>query len=414
MTTATTHPSHPSSDLLDVSLHDVLRSLDGSPHAVAVTDSRRRLRFMNRRLEALTGRSREQCLGLPCAQVVRCRLCMHGCVAPASSEEPRHLETDILTRERRVLPVRLSLLPLVASGSGEAMRLEFFEEHDTPSDACARCARGFEGPGGGGRILGRSPRIEALLDVLPVLARGDAPLFFSGETGVGKDVFAEVAHSLSSRSREPFVRVNVSPMPELLLDVELFGAAPGGVPWAETEIPGALRRAGGGTVYLAELGDIPLPQQARLLRYLEEGVVLATGATSPLPARCRLFVATNADMETLVRQGRLREDLARRLDAFRVTLPPLREREGDVAYLAQRFLEKGAAALRRPVEGFSTQAMELLHKYPFPGNIRELKNIVEYAVMVCQGGLVQPEHLPPHLGLAMGSPADRDSGGRHA
>ncbi|AGW12454.1 sigma 54-interacting transcriptional regulator [Megalodesulfovibrio gigas] len=379
---------------------DFLDAFDGYPHGVVVMDACRRVLYLNRRMEELTGRSRATCLGLPCAQVVRTRLCMHGCTPPQTPGKLINVETDLLAAGRRLLPVRLTGMPLLPDSGAGPFRIEIVEEMASSGDECARCARGFRSPGGSARILGRSAQIEKLLEVLPALARSDAPLFFCGETGVGKDVFAEVAHALSLRSREPFVRVNVSPMPDTLLDVELFGAAEGGLPWVEHELPGAFRKAGGGTVYLAELGDLPLPHQARLLHMLEQGTVTPVGGKAPVSVSCRLLAATNADPELLIRQGRLRVDLAKRLDTFRIVIPPLREREGDVLYLAQRFLEHSAASLRRKIDGFSRDAQTALTQYVFPGNIRELKNIVEYAVMVCQGGQILAEHLPPHLALA--------------
>ncbi|MCA1943660.1 MAG: sigma 54-interacting transcriptional regulator [Desulfovibrio sp.] len=379
---------------------DFLGAFDDYPHGVVVMDAFRRVLYVNRRMEELTGRARAQCLGLPCAQVVRTRLCMHGCTPPQAPGRLINVETDLLAAGRRLLPVRLTGMPLTPDSGAGPFRIEIVEEMSSSGDECARCARGFRSPGGSARILGRSAQIEKLLEVLPALARSNAPLFFCGETGVGKDVFAEVAHALSPRSREPFVRVNVSPMPDTLLDVELFGAAEGGLPWVEQDLPGAFRKAGGGTVYLAELGDLPLPHQARLLHMLEQGTVTPVGGKAPVPVQCRLLAATNADPEALIRQGRLRVDLATRLDTFRIVIPPLREREGDVLYLAQRFLEHSAASLRRKIDGFSRDAQTALTHYVFPGNIRELKNIVEYAVMVCQGGQILTEHLPPHLALA--------------
>ncbi|GAB7081429.1 sigma-54-dependent Fis family transcriptional regulator [Megalodesulfovibrio paquesii] len=388
---------------------DFLGAFDGYPHGVVVMDASRRVLYMNRRMEELTGRSRQQCLGLPCAQVVRTRRCMHGCTPPESPGALINVETDLLAAGRRVLPVRLTGMPLAPVSGAGPFRIEIMEEIAANGDECARCARGFRSPGGSGRILGRSAQIEKLLEVLPSLARSDAPLFFCGETGVGKDVFAEVAHALSPRSREPFVRVNVSPMPDTLLDLELFGAVEGALPWVDKDLPGAFRKAGGGTVYLAELGDLPMPHQQRLLHMLEKGAITPVGGKTAVPVQCRLLAATNADPESLIRQGRLRVDLATRLDTFRIQIPPLREREGDVLYLAQRFLEHSANSLRRKIDGFALDAQTALTQYVFPGNIRELKNIVEYAVMVCQGGQIRAEHLPPHLAMAAGAgkPAGR-------
>ncbi|MEW5773248.1 MAG: sigma 54-interacting transcriptional regulator [Thermodesulfobacteriota bacterium] len=368
-----------------------LDALDRFPVGVLVLDKARRVRFMNRRLESMTGILRHEACGLPCGHVLRSAACVRRCPVAAGGDSPS-LDTDIVTRGRRKVPVRLSVVELDA-GLGQGFYMELIEDVSRLKEAEKRLAAPF----GAGSLLGRSREMERLLGLIPVLAQSDAPVLITGETGSGKDLVAEALHMASPRSREPFLRVNVSPMPEALIESELFGHKQGAFPWAEADKPGVFQSAGRGTVYLAEIGDLPPPQQAKLLKLLDHGLTFPVGAAEGVKAAARLMVATNRDPEELVRQGRLREDLLRRLGAMRLHLPALRERSGDVEYLLRHFLGTYAAALRKEVTGYAPKALRILLDYPWPGNVRELKNVVEYAVMVCSGQLVLPLHLPQHV-----------------
>ena len=386
-----------------------LDALDRLPVGVLIVDAARRIRFMNRRLESLTGYTRQEAGGLPCGHVLRTAACIRACPVAAGGNSPS-LDSDLLTRDRRRVPVRLSVVEMPA-GPGQGFHLELVEDISRLKEAEKRLAAPF----GPGVLLGRSREMERLLSLIPVLAQSDAPVLITGETGAGKDLVAEALHAASPRSREPFLRLNVSPMPEALIESELFGHKQGSYPWAEADKPGAFQAAGRGTVYLAEIGDLPPPQQAKLLGLLDQGVAVPVGAASGVKVSARLLVATNRDPEELVREGRLREDLLRRLGAMRLHLPALRERQGDVEFLLRHFLGTYAAALRKDVTGYAPKALRLLLDYPWPGNVRELKNVVEYAVMVCSGNLVLPLHLPQHVvrNLAEGdAPRAAKPGGR--
>jgi len=376
-----------------------LDALDRFPVGVLILDKSRRIRFMNRRLESLTGFLRQEAYGLPCGHVLRSAACVRGCPAAAGGDSPS-LDTDLITRGRRKVPVRLSVLEMDA-GPGQVFHLEMVEDISRLKEAEKRLAA----PYGTGALLGRSREMERLLGLIPVLAQSDAPVLITGETGSGKDLVAEALHNASPRSREPFLRVNVSPMPEPLIESELFGHKQGSYPWADSDKPGAFTAAGRGTVYLAEIGDLPEPQQAKLLGLMDRGLAIPVGGSEGVKVAARILVATNRDPEELVRQGRLREDLLRRLGAMRLHLPALRERQGDVEFLLRHFLGTYAAALHKEVTGYAPKALRLLLDYPWPGNVRELKNVVEYAVMVCSGKLVLPVHLPQHVAQHAARPA---------
>lgn len=368
-----------------------LDALDRFPVGVLIVDRARRIRFMNRRLESMTGYLRDEACGLPCGQVLKSGACLRKCPVRSGGNAPS-LDTDLLSRGRQRLPVRLSAVELTTPG-GDCYYLEIVEDVSRLKEIEKRLSAPF----GAGSLLGRSREMERLLGLIPVLAQSDAPVLVTGETGSGKDLVAEALHAASPRSREPFLRVNVSPMPEALIESELFGHKKDAFPWAEADKMGVFQAAGRGTVYLAEIGDLPPPQQAKLLKLLDQGAAFPVGGSEGVRVAARLIVATNRDPEDLVREGRLREDLLRRLGAMRVHLPPLRERSGDVEYLLRHFLGTYARALKKEVAGYAPKTLRLLLDYPWPGNVRELKNVVEYAVMVCQGALVMPLHLPRHV-----------------
>lgn len=371
---------------------DLLRVLGGLPFGVAVLDSERRALFLNPALEGLTGFSSAEVAGVPCRHVLRGSFCLHDCPCPPRGQAclaggNRSREGTLINRNRRKIPVRLTSLP-VTDRSGEFLcSLDVIEDLSALKDMETRLSVSASP----GQIVGRCAVMEHLLRILPAVAQSDAPVLLTGESGTGKDLLAEALHRLSPRARESFVRVNATPMPEALLDAELFGQAegPGGAPR-----PGKFQLAQNGTLFLSEIADMPLAQQGRLLRLLDERAVLPAGGDRPMQLNVRVVAATGRDPEDMVRQGLLREDLFHRLNAVRLHLPPLRERGEDVPFLLAHFLKLFAAKFRKPVTGFSDEAQQLLAAYDFPGNVRELRNLVEYAVMVCPKDTVRTEHLP--------------------
>jgi transcriptional regulator with PAS, ATPase and Fis domain len=368
--------------------------LDGLPVGVVVLDRDRRVLFLNKALEALTGVGRAEASGAPCAQILRSTACLRRCPhLPGASQTP--IEGDCLSRDRRKAPIRVTPV-LVRDREGELLfRLDVVEE------LTVREAGQETSPIGSlDSLVARSAEMRRILDLVPVLAQSEAPLLITGETGTGKDLLAEALHRASPRSRQPFVRLSLSPMPEALLESELFGHVKGAAPWAEEDKPGRFQAAGAGTLCLSEIADLPLPQQAKLVRFLDEKVVLPVGGDKPVRAGARLIAITGSQPEALLAAGRLREDLFHRLSALRIHLPPLRERAEDVDFLLTHFLRAFARKLKKKVSAFSEEARRALAAYPFPGNVRELKNIVDYAVMVCPGETIGPEHLPAHLSLS--------------
>jgi two-component system response regulator AtoC len=244
-----------------------------------------------------------------------------------------------------------------------------------------------------GEIVTRSQRMFKILSYAEVMARSDVPILLTGETGTGKELLARGIHRASAASAGPFIPVNVSAIPETLFESQFFGHVKGAFTGAENEQPGFFERADGGTLFLDEIGELPLNLQAKLLRALEERVATRVGGMKPIPFHVRILTATNRDLEADCRSGRFRLDLLYRINSVCINLPPLREREEDVLLLADFFLKAACRRHDRQIAGFSPGAVqELLHR-TYPGNIRELKQIVERAVLASDSDYIAPAHL---------------------
>jgi two-component system, NtrC family, response regulator AtoC len=239
--------------------------------------------------------------------------------------------------------------------------------------------------------------MEQIYRFLPMIAQSDSSVLLTGETGTGKDLVAEAIHQGSPRAKAPFIKVNCGALPATLLESELFGHQKGAFTGAVENKPGRFRIAHNGTLFLTEIGDLPLSLQVKLLTFLDDRIVYPLGSTKGFLCDVRVIAATHRHLERMVREGTFREDLLFRLNVVRMQLPPLRERRNDVQLLLDHFLHTFVARFKKPIKGFSADALRILLAYTYPGNVRELKNIVEYASNVCQGDQIQPEHLPAYL-----------------
>ncbi|MBM4282274.1 MAG: sigma-54-dependent Fis family transcriptional regulator [Deltaproteobacteria bacterium] len=282
----------------------------------------------------------------------------------------RVLERQRLVSENRALRAELADLGAVEVGPGEVRGLA--------------------------RLVGASPALQVLKGTLAQVASTTAAVLFTGESGTGKELCARALHELSPRAAGPFVAVHCAALPDTLLEAELFGAEKGAFTGADERRIGRFERAHGGTLFLDEVGDIPPPMQVKLLRALQEGEVERLGGQAPVKVDVRVVAATHVDLQERVRQGRFREDLYYRLDVVSLRVPPLREREGDVALLASTFLTRHAARHGRRIEGVEPRALWALSSWSWPGNVRELSHAIERAVVLCpEGSALRFDDLPP-------------------
>lgn len=247
-------------------------------------------------------------------------------------------------------------------------------------------------------IIGESKAIREVTVKAAKIARSNSTVLILGESGTGKEVFARAIHSDSGHGHKPFVPINCGAIPEHLLESELFGYEEGAFTGARRGgKPGKFELANGGTIFLDEIGNMSLYLQAKLLRVLQERVVERVGGTEGVPLSIRVIAATNRDLLDMVRRGRFREDLYYRLSVIPLVIPPLRERKEDISMLLEYFMHRFAGLLAKNIEGFSKSAMQMCLDYPWPGNIRELINAVEYAINLEEGAQIMPGSLPPRL-----------------
>lgn len=248
---------------------------------------------------------------------------------------------------------------------------------------------GMTGKKTAGEMIGESPPMRNVLRVLGKAAISNATVLLTGESGTGKEVAARLVHSLSRREG-PYVPINMGAFPEHLLESELFGYEKGAFTGADARKQGLFESAQGGTLFLDEIAELPLHLQVKLLRVLQEKKVQRLGSLKGTPIDVRIVAATNRDLEDEVRRGRFREDLYYRINVIRVRLPPLRERRGDIPLLAGAFLSRFSSDMGRKLAGLSPEAVELLMRYDFPGNVRELENAIERACILSDSDLLQP------------------------
>ena len=249
-------------------------------------------------------------------------------------------------------------------------------------------------------LVGNSGAMRQVYEQVAQVARSNATVLLRGESGTGKEMIASAIHYNSLRSKRPFVKINCAALPDTLIESELFGHEKGAFTGADRFKKGRFEMAEGGTLFLDEIGDLPLQTQIKLLRVLQEREFERLGGTETIRTNIRLITATNKNLEEAIAKGEFREDLYYRLNVFTIFLPPLRERKSDILLLAEHFLEKYEKEHGKHIKRISTPAIDMLMSYHFPGNVRELENAIERAVLVCDSSVIHGHHLPPTLQTA--------------
>ncbi len=368
---------------------------DEIPLGLVVLDTDRRIVLINRAFEAISGFSMGDASGLLCFNILRSQLCVQKCPLKEmdANSEAVCIETDMINRERERIPVLINLSPIKDTQGKLTGFLETVEDLRPLKEVDAKTQQAY----GFRHIIGRSQEMTRLFKTVPLVAQTDSAVLITGETGTGKDMLAEAIHQASNRSKGPFVKINCGALPETLLESELFGHQKGAFTGAVENKPGRFRLAHNGTLYLTEVGDLPLALQVKLLTFLDDKVVYPLGSTKGFQANVRVVTATHRNLEMMVKERTFREDLMFRLNVVRLHLPPLRERGDDIRLILDHFLNIFASRFRKDIKKISKKALQILLDYSFPGNVRELRNIVEYAVNICPKGHIQPAHLPAYL-----------------
>jgi len=370
--------------------------LDSVALGVFAVDRDWNITFFNREAERITGYGADEAVGRKCRDIFGAERCVKRCHLRQAMESGRSVlkaRFEILNRNNRRIPVEITAAVLSDADGNVVGGVESILDL-TARQALEKCVRQsyrFSD------IVGRDPVMRQLFDTVEVVAPTDATVLLQGETGTGKDLLARVIHNLGPRSAGPYVKVNCAAIPANLFESELFGYRRGAFTDARQDKPGLFAKAQGGTIFLDEVGDIPLESQAKLLQVLDEQAYLPLGATSPESVDVRLMAATNVDLADRVERGEFRSDLYYRLRVVELSLPPLRERRCDIPLLIEHFTEEFAARQIKSVREPGPRAMQLLLNYDYPGNVRELRHVIERGVILTTSDQIRAVDLPQSL-----------------
>jgi PAS domain S-box-containing protein len=361
----------------------------------------------NRAAEQITGVARDEAIGRRCSEVFRSSMCGADCALAQTLKTGRPVigkSGYIIASDGSRIPISISTAVLREAGGRVIGGAETFRD----LSEVEALRKELEGKFGVGDLTSRSPLMQRVFEILPAIASSPSTVLILGETGTGKEVVARTIHSLSPRSRGPFLAVNCGALPDTLLESELFGYKAGAFTGANRDKPGRFALARGGTLFLDEIGEVSQALQVRLLRVLQDRTYEPLGSTRSETAEARIIAATHKDLGEQMRSGLFREDLYYRVNVVRIELPPLRNRKEDIPLLVAQFVARFNRLQQKTVEGVSAETLSLLMAHDWPGNIRELENIVERSFVLCTRGRIGMGHLPEELrahGTAAGAGA---------
>lgn len=360
---------------------------------VFTVDRNWQITSFNRAAELITGWHRDDAIGKYCSDVFHSSICGKSCAIAQSmySGKPvANRSISIETRGGKRLPISISAAPLLDHEGNVLGGVETFRDLSVLDSLRKQLTMRYTFD----EIISKSPSMQRLFNIMPEIARSPSNVLILGASGTGKELVARAIYNASSRSNKPFITVNCGALPDTLLESELFGYKAGAFTDAKQDKIGRFAAAEGGTIFLDEIGDIPGSLQVKLLRVLQQKIYEPLGSNVPVKADVRIITATNRDLQALVKEDAFREDLFYRLNVVKIQLPALRERMEDIPLLIEHFASQFSAQQGKDIVGISDEALSILMRYDFPGNIRELENIIEYAFILCPGGFIQPEHLP--------------------
>ena len=367
--------------------------LESISDGVFTVDHEWRLTSFNRAAEKITGIAREDALGKHCWEVFRSNMCETNCALRRTMKQGKALvdsSTYIINRAKRRIPVVVSTSLLKDAGGKVLGGVETFRDISQVEEL----RKELEGRYQVGDIVSRSPSMQKIFKILPQVADSNSTVLIHGETGTGKELLAKAIHEMSPRKDKPFLAINCGALPDSLLESELFGYKSGAFTQANKNKPGYFSLADGGTLLLDEIGDLSPAFQVRLLRVLQEKTFLPLGATKPVKVDVRIIAATNKNLAGLVKEGSFRQDLFYRINVVCMEIPPLSERKEDIPILVDHFMGRMNQLQNKSVTGISQEALSLLMFHDYPGNIRELENIIEHAFVICPKGELGLHCLP--------------------
>ena len=372
--------------------------LESISEGVFTVDHEWRITSFNRAAEEITGIPRAEALGRFCKDIFHSNMCEGDCALHRTMKEGRSFvstSTYITNRNNKHIPIIVSTALLHDEKGNVLGGVETFRDNTVVEEL----RRELNGSFRQGDMVSRSPLMKKIFTILPQIAASDSTVLIEGDTGTGKEVMAKALHDLSKRREKPFIAINCGALPDTLLESELFGYKAGAFTDAVSDKPGYFTMADGGTIMLDELGETSPAFQVKLLRVLEEREFQPLGGVKKQHVNVRILAATNRDLESLIEQGRFRQDLFYRINIVRLRLPSLRERTEDIPLLIARFIEKMNGLRGKAVTGIDGEALSWLMRYEYPGNIRQLENIIEHAFILCSEGEIGTRHLPGYLAV---------------
>jgi len=363
---------------------------------VFTVDQEWRITSLNRVAERITGVPSSEAIGKRCSEVFHADICERRCALRQTMESGREL-TDhpakILNFRGRSVPITLSTAVLRDAEGTLLGAVETFRD----LSALEQLRREIQHQYTFEDMVGKSKAFRKIFAIMPDVAESDSTVLIEGPSGSGKELLARAVHNLSSRRKKPYVVVNCGTLPANLFESELFGYLQGAFTDAKRDKPGRMARAEGGTIFFDEVSELPPSTQVKLLRLLQEREYEPLGGTKVMQANVRIVAATNRKLAELVSDGKFRDDLYFRLAVVRLTLPPLRDRREDIPFLVEHFIHRFSVKRGKEITGVTPAVMEILMRHDFPGNVRELENVIEYGFVLCHGRLIDVPHLPEDL-----------------
>ncbi len=370
--------------------------LDSIADGVFTVDSDWRITSFNRAAKIITGIKKDEAIGRHCWEVFRASICEKNCSLRQTIETGEQIVNQsifIVSSDGERIPVSISTALLKDRDDQVIGGVETFRD----LSLVEALRKELSGRHSFQDIISKNREMQRLFGILEQVSESDTTVLIEGESGTGKELFAKAIHSLSPRKNGPMITINCGALPDTLLESELFGYKAGAFTDAKKDKLGRLALAQGGTLFLDEVGDISPALQIRLLRVLQDKGYEPLGSTRSEKADVHIVAATNKNLESLVKEGRFREDLYYRINVVKLVLPPLRARKEDIPLLTDHFLQKYSRLKDNEIHGFKPDVLPILMSYDFPGNIRELENIIEYATVVCKDTMIGVEHLPDNL-----------------
>jgi len=386
-------------DWRDVCLRAILESIS---EGVFTVDSEWRITCFNRAAEKITGFRWGKAIGHKCYEVMHANRCETGCLLRETVETGKEYfdqVINIINRAGRNFPVSIRTSVLKDEEGQTIGGVVTFRDLSAVEELRKEVLNRYTVQD----IISKNKKIQEIFSILPDVAESDSTVLIEGPSGSGKELFARAIHALSPRRDRPLVAVNCGALPEPLLESELFGYRKGAFTDAKKDKPGRFALAEGGTLFLDEVGDLSLSMQVKILRVVQEKAYEPLGGTAPLKADVRIIAATHQSLGERVKQGTFREDLYYRLNVVKIHLPPLRERREDIPLLVDHFIHRFNLKQNKNILGVHSEVMGLFMSYDFPGNVRELENLLEHAFILCHGPEIQVEQLPPDFLEALGA-----------